>query len=173
MAQDPTIGRIVVYRARTGFVVPAVIAATRETLYGPGVQLFRDSNGTRGVPPLSSPEHVHLVVFSPGLPQPFIRTCAECGGPIGVGQGSAEVEKPGDGEPQPSLPPMRHTNPEDCLAAGILPPDLNAGGTFREWDVPYGDPHPPQSLAAAAVPGQRPSRVIEHEPGSWRWPERR
>lgn len=56
----PTIGRIVVYRSRTGsYDVPAVVNCTTATLNPEGV--------ARGyVPPLSSDEHVHLTVFTPG-----------------------------------------------------------------------------------------------------------
>lgn len=58
----PTIGRIVIYRSRTGdYDVPAVINATVDTLSSKGVELGR-------VPTLSSPEHVHLTVLTPGKP---------------------------------------------------------------------------------------------------------
>lgn len=57
-----TIARTVIYRSRTGnYDVPAVVTATVDTLYRPGVE-----GGF--VPDLSSPEHVHLHVFTPGLP---------------------------------------------------------------------------------------------------------
>lgn len=56
----PTIGRVVVYRSRTGhYCVPAIVTATQETLWREGVE--------RGdVPDLDSSEHVHLAVLSPG-----------------------------------------------------------------------------------------------------------
>lgn len=58
----PSIGRIVVYRSRTGaWSVPAIVAATQETL---NVDLVKAGY----CPDLDSPEHVHLVVFSPGRP---------------------------------------------------------------------------------------------------------
>lgn len=58
----PTIGRIIIYRSRTGnYDVPAIINATQDTLYLPGVE-----GGY--VPDLDSPEHVHLTVFTPGKP---------------------------------------------------------------------------------------------------------
>jgi hypothetical protein len=58
----PSIGRIVVYRSRTGdYDVPAVVNATRETLNAKGVELGH-------VPDLSSDTHVHLTVFTPGKP---------------------------------------------------------------------------------------------------------
>lgn len=67
--QIPTIGRIVTYRSRTGnYDVPAIITATQETLYLPGVE-----GGF--VPDLDSPEHVHLTVFTPG--KPGLRTHAD------------------------------------------------------------------------------------------------
>lgn len=81
MAQEATIGRIVTYRSRVGgYDLPAIITATEETLHEPGVELYRASAApdlvargkvdlnAEGVPPLSSPDHVHLTVFSPGLP---------------------------------------------------------------------------------------------------------
>lgn len=60
--QPPTIGRIVLYRSRTGkYTVPAVVTATVDTLNSEGV-----SAGT--VPALTSDSHVHLTVFTPGKP---------------------------------------------------------------------------------------------------------
>lgn len=57
---EPSIGRIVTYRSRTGnYSCPAIITATVESLWPEGVE--------RGeVPALSSPGHVHLHVFTPG-----------------------------------------------------------------------------------------------------------
>ncbi len=56
----PTIGRIVIYRSRTGdYDVPAVISATSDTLHHPNVEAWH-------IPGLSGDEHVHLTVFSPG-----------------------------------------------------------------------------------------------------------
>lgn len=58
----PTIGRIVIYRSRTGnYDVPAIVNCTTETIYQPGVDAGH-------VPPLSSPDHVHLTVLTPGKP---------------------------------------------------------------------------------------------------------
>lgn len=58
----PTIGRIVIYRSRTGnYDVPAIITATQETLNPEGVKAGH-------VPGLSSETHVHLAVFTPGKP---------------------------------------------------------------------------------------------------------
>jgi hypothetical protein len=60
-AAAPTIGRIVVYRSKTGkYVVPAVIAATVDTLYRPAVEEGH-------VAELTDESHVHLVVFTPGF----------------------------------------------------------------------------------------------------------
>lgn len=57
-----TIGRIVIYRSRTGdYDVPAIVTATLDTLNRKGVDLGH-------VPPLSSAENVHLTVFTPGKP---------------------------------------------------------------------------------------------------------
>lgn len=58
----PTIGRIVLFRSRTGnYTVPAIVNATQDTLYRPGVD-----GGF--VPDLSSGSHVHLTVLTPGKP---------------------------------------------------------------------------------------------------------
>jgi hypothetical protein len=68
-APKPTIGRIVLFRSRTGgYTVPAIITATTATLAPKGVEAFEASGGKKGVPPLSGPECVHLTVFTPGLP---------------------------------------------------------------------------------------------------------
>jgi len=57
-----TIGRIVIFRSRTGnYDVPAIVTATLQTLSPKGVELGN-------VPMLSSPEHVHLTVLTPGKP---------------------------------------------------------------------------------------------------------
>jgi hypothetical protein len=58
----PTIGRIVIYRSRTGdYDVPAMIVGTVDTLNPKNVEAGY-------LPGLSSDEHVHLVVFTPGPP---------------------------------------------------------------------------------------------------------
>lgn len=60
--QGLTISRAVWYRSRTGnYTVPAIVTATVDTLYQPGVD-------AGFVPPLSSETHVHLAVFTPGIP---------------------------------------------------------------------------------------------------------
>lgn len=59
---QPTIGRIVIYRSRTGdYDVPAIITATQDTLNPRGVTLGH-------VPDLSGSLCVHLTVFTPGKP---------------------------------------------------------------------------------------------------------
>jgi hypothetical protein len=56
----PTIGRIVIYRSRTGdYDIPAIVTATQDTLNLKGVEAGY-------VPPLSGDYSVHLTVFSPG-----------------------------------------------------------------------------------------------------------
>lgn len=61
-AAVPQIGRIVIYRSRTGsYSVPAVVNAVEGTLNPEGVEAGH-------VPPLSSDRHVHLTVFTPGRP---------------------------------------------------------------------------------------------------------
>lgn len=57
-----TIGRVVIYRSRTGdYDVPAIVSATTDTLNPKGVELGH-------VPALSTPNHVHLTVLTPGKP---------------------------------------------------------------------------------------------------------
>lgn len=58
----PTIGRIVVYRSRTGkYSIPAIINCTVDTINPDGVEAGH-------LPGLSSEDHVHLTVFTPGVP---------------------------------------------------------------------------------------------------------
>lgn len=66
---DPTPGRMVRYRSKVNpYDLPATIVATVDSLWQPGVDRWRETGGLEGVPPLSSPDHVHLVVMTPGLP---------------------------------------------------------------------------------------------------------
>lgn len=61
-AEKPTIGRIVLYRSRTGdYDCPAIVTATEETLNPKGVELGH-------VPALRGEYTVHLTVFTPGKP---------------------------------------------------------------------------------------------------------
>lgn len=56
----PSIGRVVVYRSRTGnYSVPAIINCAVDSIYQPGVE-----HGF--VPPITGKDNVHLTVFSPG-----------------------------------------------------------------------------------------------------------
>lgn len=58
----PTIGRIVIYRSRTGdYDVPAIVNCTTETLSPKGVDAGH-------VPALSGDDCVHLTVLTPGKP---------------------------------------------------------------------------------------------------------
>lgn len=56
----PTIGRIVHYRSKMNpYVMPAIITATKDTLWPEGVE--------RGdVPGITDDNHVHLTCFTPG-----------------------------------------------------------------------------------------------------------
>jgi hypothetical protein len=57
-----SIGRVVLYRSRTGsYTVPAIVTATGDTLARAGVEAGH-------VPDLESPAHVHLTVLTPGKP---------------------------------------------------------------------------------------------------------
>lgn len=58
----PTIGRIVIYRSRTGdYDVPAIVNCTAESINPKGVEAGH-------VPPLTGEGHVHLTVLTPGKP---------------------------------------------------------------------------------------------------------
>lgn len=62
MTARPTLGRIVIYRSKTGtYSMPAIITATLDSLYQPNVDAGH-------VPALSSDQHVHLTVLTPGTP---------------------------------------------------------------------------------------------------------
>lgn len=64
-----TIGRVVIYRSRTGdYEVPAIVTATVDTLNPKGVEAWRASEGAKGVPPLSGDTYVHLTALTPGIP---------------------------------------------------------------------------------------------------------
>ena len=113
---DPTIGRIVIYRSRTGsYDVPAIVTATTETLNPKGVEFFHATNGEKGVPPLSSDQHVHLTVFTPGLP----------------GYRAEGLR----GELDTPLA-ERDASQRGAPAQGY---GENAGGSYQEWDVPPAD----------------------------------
>jgi hypothetical protein len=60
--QKVSIGRVVVYRSRTGnYSVPAIVNCTLDSIYQPGVE-------AGFVPALTKADNVHLTVFSPGRP---------------------------------------------------------------------------------------------------------
>jgi hypothetical protein len=161
MPGDPTPGRIVLYRSRTGFITPAIIVVAAENLMAAGVERYRGTGGRYGVPPLSSMDHVHLVVFSAGLPEAPGVTCQRCGGPMGVGQAGA-VAAGTEAEPGGVM----HADPADCDAGGrMLMRDSNMGGTFREWDVPLWEPQ----MTTPNVPGALPT-AAEQAKGTWAWP---
>lgn len=64
----PSLGRIVIFRSRTGnYDVPAIVTATEESLAPAGVSAWLKDR-SKGVPPLSGSHHVHLTVFTPGIP---------------------------------------------------------------------------------------------------------
>lgn len=65
----PYLGQTVLYRSRTGnYDVPAIVTCTVETLAPVGLEMWKESEGEKGVPPLSSDLHVHLAVLTPGIP---------------------------------------------------------------------------------------------------------
>lgn len=107
-----TIGRIVWYRTdgRNGLVydLPAMITCTQETHPGD----YPDGSHNP-LPVPSSPEHVHLTVFTPGgMGTKIIKAAEEVGGPV-------------TREPKDSA---------DFVDADELVP---GSGTYVELDVPY------------------------------------
>lgn len=62
LTQNPTIGRIVIFRSRTGdYDVPAIVTATVDTLNRKGVEAGH-------IPDLSGNMCVHLTCFTAGKP---------------------------------------------------------------------------------------------------------
>jgi hypothetical protein len=61
----PSIGRIVIYRSRTGrYSLPAIITATSDTINQAGVDAGH-------IPPITLSGNVHLHVFTPGSQQGY------------------------------------------------------------------------------------------------------
>jgi hypothetical protein len=99
-------------------------------------------------------EHVHLTVFSPGVPEQ---------GPNGELMDRV------------ASPPLR-------ARASALPPgarSFNLAGTYQEWDVPFFDPAPSgnegegKALPVSCAPTIQHYGELEQLAGSWTWPERR
>ena len=62
MSDFVTLGRVVLYRSRTGaYTIPALVNCTTRSINPAGVEAGH-------VPPLSSERHVHLTVLTPGKP---------------------------------------------------------------------------------------------------------
>lgn len=58
----PSVGRIVLYRSKTGtYTVPAIVSCTERSLNPAGVD-------AGAIPALSGEDHVHLTVLTPGSP---------------------------------------------------------------------------------------------------------
>jgi hypothetical protein len=109
-----TLGRVVIYRSRTGrYDVPAIVTATPDTLDPQGVELYHSTNGEKGVPPLDG-DNVHLTVLTPGLPG------FRAQGLAGEGGHRARRARSVADRPMP--------------AQGY---GENGGGTYQEWNVPY------------------------------------
>lgn len=61
LPQKPSLGRIVLFRSKTGrWTAPAIVTAVTESLFQPNVDAGH-------LHPLSSDTHVHLTVFTPGI----------------------------------------------------------------------------------------------------------
>lgn len=63
----PTIGRDVWYRSATGFLAPAKVVTTIDTIAPHGAAEWERTGGLQGMPPLDDERHVHLVVFTAGV----------------------------------------------------------------------------------------------------------
>jgi hypothetical protein len=104
------IGRMVWYRSKVGgYDMPAIITATVASLNPEGVRVWEESHGTKGVPPVSDADSVHLTVFSPGIP--------------GAG---------------PNRPP-NSTGYDMPSGGSVEHASANLAGTYQEWDVPFFD----------------------------------
>jgi len=122
--QRPTIGRIVIYRSRTGdYDVPAVVNCTQETLSPKGVEAGH-------VPDLTSDTHVHLTVLTPG--QQGLREQAE----------DFKVESPHG----------RSENQGGCYQEWDIPLDLPTPAQGEEWDPQPGTWRWPERVAPAEAP---------------------
>lgn len=140
----PSVGRIVLYRSRTGsYTVPAVITAVAESLNPAGVEAGH-------VPALTGDGHVHLTVFAPGRP--------------GMRGGAGDFVSE-------SAAAVRY---REALARGLSdaeareegwPRSENVAGCYQEWDIPPALRNESNSACAAPVADDFP-------PGSWAWPER-
>jgi hypothetical protein len=118
-----TLGRVVIYRSRTGrYDVPAIVTATTDTLDPQGVELYHATNCGKGVPPLddqvdsSDAQHVHLTVLTPGLPGFRAQGLA----------GEADTELAERDRADRPMPAQGYGE--------------NTGGTYQEWNVPYDNP---------------------------------
>jgi hypothetical protein len=104
----PSLCRIVLYRSRTGqYTVPAMIVANTDSLEEFGLKLYEESDGTRGVPPLSGPGHVHLVCFTPGIPGEYdtpVQPRPDKALAPNLGGSYQEWDVPYDEGPHPQLP---------------------------------------------------------------------
>lgn len=137
----PSLCRMVIYRSRTGdYSLAAIVSAVRASLNRAGVDA-----GT--LPDLPDDDHVHLVVFTPGLP--LTSTPPHTAGIV-----------------DPSLPFGKR-----YLAAepGTLPPEVEPpafvammpfGGTYQEFAVPFW-PAP-----------EEPWELADQPAGTWTWPPR-
>lgn len=136
--QEPSLGRIVIYRSRTGrYDVPAIITATEQTLDPQGVELYFASEGEKGVPPLTGAAHVHLTVLTPGIPG------FRAEGLAGEGDSPLEVrDQSGRVTPAPGY-------------------SENAGGTYQEWDVPQAPAAPGETAGTWRWPEIRPTPGLE------------
>jgi hypothetical protein len=141
---DVRIGRIVIYRSRTGdYDVPAIITATQTTLNPKGVEAGH-------VPALSSPQHVHLTVFTPG--EPGLREGAE----------DFKVES-------------EHGRSEN-VAGCYQEWDVPQWGASVAWTaarlIALLDPKGSNEALRRALAPFVAEQDAECPPGSWRWPER-
>lgn len=137
----PLLGDLVIYRSRTGdYSLAAIVTATVHSINPVGVE--------RGqVPPLSTDAHVHLAVFTPGLP------------PVATPQSTHVVIDPERPLGKRMLPPDTELEDGKFLALTAL------GGTYAEFDIPLWDGDDQFSRGAGLPPYG--DHLARQAPGTW------
>ena len=140
----PTLGRIVLFRSRTGqYTVPAMVNCTTRSINPDGVAAGR-------IPLLHDDFSVHLAVLTPGIP------------PAGVGSRANATDFVA---PSRAEVVAGHTDAGEFITTGAAVGE-NLGGTYQEWDVPYWEP-----VGADAARWQLHQYDVQPA-GTWAWPPR-
>lgn len=121
------LGQPVIYRSKTGdYSLSAIVTATTASINLKGVEAGY-------VPPLTDEDHVHLVVFTPGLPP--LETPAHTSKvidrtqPLGTREFPAAISMP----PSMTAPAVPHPGE---LGDGRFLALTAFGGTYAEFDIP-------------------------------------